>query len=375
VQVLVSNVLLVAGGAALVAAALRRHRLGAIVGIGCVSAAALVFAHAKVSVAVADATVGPTELAHARRAYLERTIAGSLPRQRRSTRRLSLNHTGEAGSRWFRRARLGLFIHYGPTSAFAAPTDRRWWHALDQGRSDDAARAFEPHPEAVTSWVRLAKQIGASYITVTAKHHDGFGLWDSRLTGWDVGRQADLLAPLARECRRRHIRLFLYYSLLDRHEPTYALDKDAYLVFVEGQLRELLTQYGPVAGVWFDGWNRDFGVGRLERLYALVHTLQPWALVATNHHRRPLPHEDFRIFENRFPRNRVEPAGVPREVAVKLGATWFWGGAKAPTHMDRLPASLKRAERARANLLADVPPRPDGTFSPSVLTGAKRAAG
>lgn len=372
---LVSNVFLVAGGAALVVAALRRHRLGAIAGIGCVSAAALLFAHAQVSVAVADATVGPTELAQARRTYFERTIARSLPRQRLSTRRLILNHGDRAGRRWFSRARLGLFIHYGPTSAFAAPTDRRWWHALDQGRFDGAARAFEPHPEAVTSWARLAKQIGASYITFTAKHHDGFALWDSRLTGWDVGRQADVLAPLARECRRRHIRLFLYYSLLDGHEPTYALDKDAYLVFVEGQLRELLTQYGPVAGVWFDGWNPDFGVGRLERLYTLVHSLQPWALVSTNHHRRPLPHEDFRIFESRFPRDPEEPSGLPREVAAKLGRTWFWGGAKAPTQVDRLPALLKRAARARANLLADVPPRPDGTFPPSVLAAARRAAG
>ena len=75
------------------------------------------------------------------------------------------------------------------------------------------------------------------------------------------------------------------------------------------------------------------------------------------------------------PRNRVEPTGVPREVAVKLGATWFWGGAKAPTQIDRLPALLRRAERARANLLADVPPRPDGTFPPSVLAAARRRAG
>jgi alpha-L-fucosidase len=144
---------------------------------------------------------------------------------------------------------------------------------------------------------------------------------------------------------------------------------------VEGQLRELLTEYGPVAGIWFDGWSPSFGVRRLERLYRLVNRLQPWALVGTNHHLRPLPGEDFRIFENRFPRNRVEPTGVPREVAVKLGATWFWGGKAAPTRLERLPALLARAAWYRANILADLPPQPDGTFDASVRAAAERYSG
>ena len=90
---------------------------------------------------------------------------------------------------------------------------------------EQLAKQFNPVKFDPDAWVRIAKTAGQKYMVITAKHHDGFALWDSRLTGWDVGRQADLLAPLAKECRRRHIRLFLYYSLLDRHEPTYALDK------------------------------------------------------------------------------------------------------------------------------------------------------
>jgi alpha-L-fucosidase len=368
--VLLVDLLLAAGAAMLAAGAYRKRRVVAIAGCGCVAAAVLVFAYGRASAAVAATTVGPSELAHARRAYFERTIHRSLPRQLRLARELSPGWSRSETSAWFGRPRLGLFIHYGPTTLLAEPSDRRWWRAVDAGRFDAAARTFEPDPRVTKGWVDLAKTLGASYITVTAKHHDGFGLWDSRLTGWDVGPRADLLKPLARECRRRHVRLFFYYSLLDRHEPTYATDKDAYLVFVEGQLRELLTEYGPVAGVWFDGWDRSFGLARLERLYTLVHSLQPWALVATNRHLRPLPHEDFRIFENRFPRDRAEPSGLPREVAAKLGPTWFWGGDSAPTRLDRLPALLRRAATLRANLLTDVPPRPDGTFPPSVMAAA-----
>ncbi len=362
---MLSTALLLAGGIALLAAVRLSHRLAAIVGCGCLAVAALAFVHQRASATVAAAGVSQGELARDRRAYFERVVARELAGSRPPISALS--HAENV--RWFRGARLGLFIHYGPTTLFAARTDRQWWQAVDSGKFVKAAGHFKPRTHAVKGWVALAKRLGASYITITAKHHDGFGLWDSALTGWDVGPGSDLIRPLARAARRNGLRLFIYYSLLDRHEPTYAADKDAYLVYVEGQLRELLTRNGPVAGVWFDGWNRDFGVDRLERVYRLVNELQPWALVATNHHRRVLlPREDFRIFENVFPRARR--SRTAREIAVKLGPTWFWGGPHAPARLVRLPSLLARARANHANLLADVPPRPDGTFDPAVFAGS-----
>jgi alpha-L-fucosidase len=351
-----ANLLLLTGGAALVAALRRSNRVAAIVACGLVAAGAVVFVQAHVSTAQADTTVGAAELAQARRAYFERVIATFPPTQ------VVADRTRADAVRWFRGAHLGMFVHYGPTSTFAAASDREWWRAVDAGRFDAAARAFRPRPEVVTQWVAQARSLGANYLTVTAKHHDGFGLWDSKLTGWDVGPQRDLLAPLAREAQRHQLPLFVYYSLLDRHEPTYAADKDAYLVFVEGQLRELLTQYGPLAGVWFDGWNRDFGTRRLQALYRLVHTLQPWALVGTNHHLAVLPGEDFKIYENVFP-GVPSSSATPSEIAVKLGATWFWGGRPVP--LERVPSLLRRSAALHANLLVDVPPRADGTFPPA----------
>ena len=365
-QGVLTNLLLIAGAATFLAGLRRRRRLAAMIGCGFVAAAVLVFVHARVSTPVAETSVGPAEIARARAAYFERVIA------RLPSRRVTAHRTREANARWFRVARLGLFIHYGPTSLLQARTDKAWWHAVDAGKFDAAAREFHPNPGSVKQWVALAKRIGASYLTVTAKHHDGFGLWDSRLTKWDVGPGHDLLAPLAREAQRRRVPLFIYYSLLDLHEPTYAANKDAYLLFVEGQLRELLTQYGPVAGVWFDGWNRNFGKRRLGALYRLVHELQPWALVATNHHQLPLPGEDFRIYENVFPRGRGRPA-IPREVAAKLGPTWFWNGR--PTSLERLPKLIAHAASSHANLLADIPPRPDGRIAQSVRDAARATSG
>jgi alpha-L-fucosidase len=359
VQLVLTNLLLLAAAATLGVGVRRSRRLAAIIGCGLAAAAMLVFVHGRLSAPVAEASVGRAEIADARRAYFERVVAG-LP-----DRRVVAPRTRAESVSWFRTARLGLFIHYGPTSLLAAATDKQWWYAVDAGKFDMAARDFHPAPEVAGGWVALAQRIGASYLTVTAKHHDGFGLWDSRLTKWDVGPRHDLVRVVAREAQRRRIPLFIYYSLLDLHEPTYSTDKDAYLVFVEGQLRELLTEYGPIAGVWFDGWNRDFGKRRLSALYGLVHELQPWALVATNHHLQPFAGEDFRIYEGVFPRDRARPA-IPREVAVKLGPTWFWSGK--PPRLDRLGKLLARADAADANLLVDIPPRPDGTIPPSLRT-------
>jgi alpha-L-fucosidase len=279
--------------------------------------------------------------------------------------------------RWFARAKLGLLIAYGPSTLFAAPNDHRWLKEVGSRRIRAAVRDFDPDPAAVADWVRLAKRLGASYITVTAKHHDGFGLWPSRLTGWDVAPADDLIAPLAKACRKAGLRLFVYYSLLDLHESSYADDKHVYMHFVEGQLGELLTRYGPLAGVWFDG-SQEIGDRQLEAIYGFVHHLQPWALVATNHHRWPLPGEDFQIFESAFPGQRgpgviaTPISQLKHEVAIKLGPSWFWAGPHTQLHPDRLDSLLRRARSQRANVLIDIPPRPDGRFDLAVWRWAEQ---
>lgn len=273
--------------------------------------------------------------------------------------------------RWFARAGRGLLIAYGPSTLFAAPNDRRWLSDVGSPRIRAVVREFDPDPAAVADWVRLAKELGASYITVTAKHHSGFGLWPSSLTGWHVAPADDLIGPLARACRRAGLKLFVYYSLLDLHEPSYTDDKRVYMHFVEGQLGELLTRYGPLAGVWFDG-SQDMSDRQLETLYRFVHRLQPWALVATNHHHWPLPGEDFQIFESAFPGQRgaggirTPVSRLKHEVAMKLGPSWFWAGPHTQLLPDHLDSLLRRARSQGANLLIDVPPGPDGRFDPAV---------
>jgi hypothetical protein len=328
---------------------------------------------------------GELELLHARGDFLRQKLSNDSEHERVLQTRVRTAARKAAGGQiptrsetlsWFEHARLGLFIHYGPSTLLAAPTDERWWDGLRSPRLRSAVRRFDPDLRAPEEWIALAKRLGASYVTVTAKHHDGFCLWPSDLTGWDVRRENDLIARVAKAARQAHVRLFVYYSLFDLHERSYS-DSESYLAFVEGQLRELLTRYGPIAGVWLDAVNAEITNAQLDRIYRLVHRVQPWALVATNHHRTPLPGEDFQVFENAFPGQRgpgviaTPISSLHHEVAIKLGPTWFWGGADVQFEPGRLAVLLRRASARHSNLLIDIPPRIDGRFSQAVWALAK----
>src|SRR5262249_45479147 len=123
----------------------------------------------------------------------------------------------------------------------------------------------------------------ARYVTLTAKHHDGYALWATETSEYGVAADRDVVRTLAAACGASGVALFLYYSLLDWHEPTYEADFPGYLDFLARQLHELLTAYGPTGGLWFDGaWSRPREDWRLDEIYAQIHALQPEALVGNN---------------------------------------------------------------------------------------------
>jgi alpha-L-fucosidase len=318
----------------------------------------------------------------ARAAAIERAAARELPAQLRRdvALRRGDTETRARALRWFAATRLGLFVHYGPSSLLAAPSDDAWWRGVHATSYPSVVRRFRPDvTRAVRDWVALAQAARASYLVVTVKHHDGYTLWHSGLGAWGVSRGDDLLAALAPACRRARLPLFLYYSTLDLHEPTYR--SGAYLVEARTQLRELLTGYGPVAGVWFDGtWDHRFTDAQLESLYALVHRLQPWALVTTNHHHLPLPGEDYQTFEAGFPGH--PPKGWPQtpisplahQSAISLGPTWFWDGKDVPRTPARLESLIREARASHTSLLVDIPPRPDGTYGAGVFASVGAAS-
>jgi alpha-L-fucosidase len=252
---------------------------------------------------------------------------------------------------------FGIFIHYGPSSLLAAPTDQHWIAAVRSEKARRLAEAFDPDPAIVAGWTRFAREQGASYLTFTAKHHDGYAHWPTQTSSWRVER--DLVGPLAAAAEADGLGLFLYFSTIDWHDPSCDMRE---------QLTELLTWYGPIAGVWFDGyWDGSITAAQMEELYRLVHELQPGALVGDNTHLAPLPGQDFQIFEGGFPgeERAIFDQGVevvlPAQAAVKLGETWFWSGSfdASPTLLRSL---LTESRRRGVGLLANVAPAPDGTI-------------
>jgi alpha-L-fucosidase len=228
------------------------------------------------------------------------------------------------------------------------------------------------------------------YITITSRHHDGFSMFGSRVTPYNIVDwtpfRRDPLAELAEECRRQGIRLFFYYSQLDWRHPDYwprgntgrgtgraeSGDWSRYLDFMDAQLTELLTNYGPIGGIWFDGmWDKPDAAWRLERTYGLIHRLQPGALIIPNHHQTPLPGEDAQTFEQDLPGsntagfNTTEISRLPLETSLTMNGSWGFNITdRRYKSVPELIGYLVRAAGYGANLLLNIGPRPDGSIDP-----------
>lgn len=295
-----------------------------------------------------------------------------------------------AAREWFRDARFGLFIHWGVYSLLG---DGEWVmenRSIPIDRYEWLATTFNPVKFDAAEWVSLARAAGIRYITITARHHDGFSMFASDATRYDIvdwtafGR--DPLRELAEECERQGIRLFFYYSQLDWHHQDYfprgrtsqqtsrpaAGDWNGYLDFMDVQLEELLTRYGRIGGIWFDGmWDRPQADWRLDRTYARIHELAPAALIIPNHHQAPLPGEDVQTFEQDLPGantagwNTAGIGALPLETSLTINRTWGYSITDvAYKSVRELIHYLVRAAGNDANLLLNIGPRPDGTIQP-----------
>jgi alpha-L-fucosidase len=298
-----------------------------------------------------------------------------------------------AARAWFRDAKLGLFIHWGVYSQLgqgewvmenrSIPVDTYEW----------LASAFNPVKFDARTWVSLAKAAGAKYITITSRHHDGFAMFATKATRYNIVDVTpfarDPMKELAAECARQGIKLFFYYSQLDWHHADYwprgrtgrttgradAGEWSRYLDFMDTQLTELLSNYGPIGGIWFDGmWDKPGADWRLPRTYALIHRLQPAALIVPNHHQAPLPGEDVQTFEQDLPGantagfNTKEIGSLPLETSLTMNQSWGFNITDKKFKSVRdLVGYVVRAAGNGGNLLLNIGPRPDGTIQPEAV--------
>ena len=290
----------------------------------------------------------------------------------------------------FQDNKFGLFIHWGASSVLM---DGEW--VMENRRIaireyQRMAAFFKPVKFDPAAWVTLARNAGMKYIVLIAKHHDGFALWDSQVSDWDVVNRTawkrDIVQMLAEEARRQGLEFFLYYSQLDWHHPDYfprggtggSAGREErgewyrYLDYMDAQLRELLTGYGPIGGIWFDGmWDKPDADWRLASTYRMIHELQPATLIIPNHHTAPLPGEDVQTFEKDLPGantagfNTTVVGALPLETSQTMNNSW---GFRLNDRAFKSPRSLIRelvhAAGRNANYLLNVGPMPDGTIQP-----------
>lgn len=211
----------------------------------------------------------------------------------------------DARMQWFREARFGMFIHWGLYSQAAGSWDgvptsgAGEWIMNDKqipvSQYSKLVPQFNPVKFDARAWVRTAKAAGMKYIVITSKHHEGFAMFPSTLTDWCIKStpfHRDPLKELSEACQTEGIKFCFYYSIMDWHHPDYLPKKswndranpdpdfDRYVAFMKGQLKELLTGYGPIGLLWFDGnWENSWNYDRGADLYQYIRGIQPNLIV------------------------------------------------------------------------------------------------
>ncbi|MBL8218894.1 MAG: alpha-L-fucosidase [Bryobacterales bacterium] len=294
-------------------------------------------------------------------------------------------------TQWFRDAKFGMFIHWGPYAVIGRHEWARHRFQIPQAEYDVYARAFNPARFNGAEWVDLAHNAGARYIVITSKHHDGFSIYRSKVSDYDMEitpYAGDPLKELADASARRGMRLGFYHSIMDWHHPDYTPKRawevkdpkaggnlDKYLDFMKEQIRELLTGYGDVAMMWFDGeWEHSTKELRSDEVYDFIRQISPKTLINDRLYKRdPGNRADFGTPEQFVPSTgMLDPSGKPIlwESCVTIN-TESWGYNKYETEF-KTPRDLIRmlveVVSKGGNLLLNVGPMPDGRIQQEFVT-------
>ena len=307
----------------------------------------------------------------------------------------------DARMQWWREARFGLFLHWGlyaiPAGTWGENTSHGEWIRntahIPLEKYGEFVGQFHPSHFDPAKWVRAAKEAGMKYIVITSKHHDGFCLFDSKQTDFDVMStpfRRDIMKALADECRRQGMKMCWYYSIMDWHHPDYlprrewetdrstaGADSARYLHYMREQLKELLTNYGDIGVLWFDGeWEKTWTQKLGHELYEYVRHLQPSIIINNRVGAGRSGMEgfsesaeaagDFGTPEQQIPSTGLP--GVDWETCMTMNDHWGYNSHdsnwKSASELLRMLADI--ASKG-GNFLLNIGPTADGEFPPASI--------
>lgn len=287
-----------------------------------------------------------------------------------STEKGKLAYQEESRARrlaWWQQARFGMFIHYGLYSIIG----QQEWVMESEGipipQYEMLAQHFMPKPGCAREWAQLARRAGQKYMVLTAKHHEGFCLWDTTLTNYNSAQTAgrDMVREFVEAARAEGLRVGLYYSLMDWHHPDGAICKTdeaarrRFVDYTHGLIRELMTNYGKIDVLWYDvAWPLDAEQWESERMNEMVFSLQP-DIIVNNRNRLE---GDFATPEQHI---QASEAGRAWETCMTLNDSWgFNRGDDAWKTPKEIVDNLATCARGGGNYLLNIGPEPDGSVPP-----------
>ncbi len=267
--------------------------------------------------------------------------------------------------------RFGMFIHWGPVSLKGTEIGWSRGREIPIDEYDNLYKQFNPVKFNADDWVSVAKAAGMKYIILTTKHHDGFCLWNTRQTDFNIMNspfKRDVVKELAEACKKQGIAFGTYYSTCDWHNPDFPLtspggtvtrekyDLEAYTTYLKRQVAELLVNYGPLYVLWFDV-PQKFDAVRGQSVIDLAHQIQPDIII----NNRTGAKGDFDTPEQRvggFQNDR------PWETCMTIGRQWAWKPNDDVKSLEQCIQSLVRSTGGDGNLLFNVGPKSDGSIEP-----------
>ncbi len=287
---------------------------------------------------------------------------------------------------WWRDARFGMFVHWGPSSLKGTEISLSRGIQVPVDEYDVLYKNFNPTDFDAEAWAALAKDAGMKYLVLTSKHHDGFCLWDSPTTDYDMMSTPyarDVMRPLADACKNAGIRFCTYHSIIDWHHPDYIprgkgdtrptddVDFERYVGYMKGQLREIIEGYGPLGIMWFDGeWDDTWTHERGLDLYKYVKELQPDIIInnRVDKGRRGMAGVTAEGFAGDYDTPEQEVGAFnrerPWETCMTLGTQWAWKPNDSIKSFDECIRTLVQTVGGDGNLLLNVGPMADGRIEP-----------